>query len=277
MWTSSTACACRPTIHNTPCAGFGCRPKKKQATTTASPTKDCGRSATSRTRGPFYRASDWECYKEVNKKFAVAVIEEMKDSPNPTVFIQDYHLALLPQLVRMRHGPMRGWLSSGTFHGPIQKPSAFALGKRSCLTACSARTYIGFHIPLHCNNFLSTVDRVLESRTDREHMTASRKGHVSTVHPYPVSVALDSMQKNREAKKPSRDTLLAEFGLHAETLVIGVDRMDYTKGIVERTDRHRTSSGRASVVSGTAYDGANWQRRAERGLPAISICIGVSR
>ncbi len=182
---------------------------------------------------PIFRASDWECYKEVNKKFAVAVIEEMKDSPNPTVFIQDYHLALLPQLVKAARPDARVAIF---WHIPWPNPEAFGIcpWQAELLDGLLGADLIGFHIPLHCNNFLSTVDRVLESRTDREHMTASRKGHVSTVHPYPVSVALDSMQKNREAKKPSRDTLLAEFGLHAETLVIGVDRMDYTKGIVER-------------------------------------------
>jgi trehalose 6-phosphate synthase len=75
---------------------------------------------------------------------------------------------------------------------------------------------------------------VLESRTDREHMTASRNGHVTTVRPYPVSVALDNIDPVISAKRPTRDDLLSEFGVHAESMVVGVDRLDYTKGIVER-------------------------------------------
>jgi trehalose 6-phosphate synthase len=93
---------------------------------------------------------------------------------------------------------------------------------------------IGFHIPLFCNNFLSTVDRVLESRTDREHMTARRRRHTSAVRPYPVSVALEGGKPERKTPKPSREELLKEYGLCCETLIVGVDRMDYTKGIVER-------------------------------------------
>jgi len=81
---------------------------------------------------------------------------------------------------------------------------------------------------------LSTVDRVLEARTDREHMTARRDGHTSTVRPYPVSVAFDGSKTERKTPDPTRNELLKEFGLHCETLIVGVDRMDYTKGIVER-------------------------------------------
>jgi trehalose 6-phosphate synthase len=182
---------------------------------------------------PIFRASDWEYYKEVNGKFAHAVLEEMKNSTNPTVFVQDYHLALLPQLVKAARPDARVAIF---WHIPWPNPEAFGIcpWQAELLDGLLGADLIGFHIPLHCNNFLSTVDRVLESRTDREHMTASRNGHVSTVHPYPVSVAFDSAEKNRTAKRPSRDTLLAEFGLHAETLVVGVDRLDYTKGIVER-------------------------------------------
>ncbi len=104
---------------------------------------------------------------------------------------------------------------------------------------------MGFHIPLHCNNFLSTVDRVLEARTDREHMTVLRNGHLSAVRPYPVSVAFDGPTREADAGAEqaavaeeeiafARSELLRDFGVRAESLVVGVDRMDYTKGIVER-------------------------------------------
>jgi trehalose 6-phosphate synthase len=78
---------------------------------------------------PIFRASDWEWYQRVNEKFAAALLEEMKDSASPIVFVQDYHFALVPQ-----------WPSSGTFPGPIQRPSASARGKPSCWTGCWAPT-----------------------------------------------------------------------------------------------------------------------------------------
>lgn len=182
---------------------------------------------------PIFRASDWEFYRQVNEKFATAVLEEMENSAKPTVFVQDYHLALLPQLVKAARPDARVAIF---WHIPWPNPEAFGIcpWQAELLDGLLGADLIGFHIPLHCNNFLSTVDRVLESRTDREHMTASRKGHASTIRPYPVSVALDSGEADSGAKRPSRDALLAELGLRAESLIVGVDRLDYTKGIVER-------------------------------------------
>ena len=184
---------------------------------------------------PIFRSSDWETYQRVNQKFAAAVLNEMKSDANPTVFVQDYHLALLPQLVKAARPEARVAIF---WHIPWPNPEAFGIcpWQAELLDGLLGADLIGFHIPLHCNNFLSTVDRVLESRTDREHMTASRNRHVTTVRAYPVSVALDNAAPDLTAKKPSRDALLSEFGLHAESMIVGVDRLDYTKGIVERLE-----------------------------------------
>jgi trehalose 6-phosphate synthase len=122
------------------------------------------------------------------------------------------------------------------WHIPWPNPEAFGIcpWQARLLEGLLGADLIGFHIPLHCNNFLSTVDRVLESRTDREHMTARRDGHTSSVRAYPVSVAFDGSKPERRTPRLSREELLKKFGLHCETLIVGVDRMDYTKGIVER-------------------------------------------
>ena len=182
---------------------------------------------------PIFRASDWECYQRVNRKFADALLEEMKDSENPIVFIQDYHFALVPRLIKAARPDARVAIF---WHIPWPNPESFGIcpWQASLLEGLLGADLIGFHIPLHCNNFLSTVDRVLESRTDREHMTARRDGHTTSVRPYPVSVALDGSKPDRKTPRPSANELLKEFGLRCETLIVGVDRMDYTKGIVER-------------------------------------------
>ena len=182
---------------------------------------------------PIFRASDWECYQYVNEKFADALLEEMKDSANPIVFVQDYHFTLVPRLIKAARPDARVAIF---WHIPWPNPEAFGIcpWQAKLLDGLLGADLIGFHIPLHCNNFLSTVDRVLESRTDREHMTARRDGHTSTVRPYPVSVALDGSKPDRKTPSRSRDDLLKEFGLRCETMIVGVDRMDYTKGIVER-------------------------------------------
>jgi len=189
---------------------------------------------------PIFRASDWECYRGVNEKFAVAVLEEMEGSVDPVVFVQDYHLALVPRLIKAARPDARVAIF---WHIPWPNPEAFGIcpWQAELLDGLLGADLIGFHIPLHCNNFLSTVARVLESRTDREHMTARRNGHTSTVRPYPVSVALDGSRPNRVKEdfgRPSicatRNDLLREFGVRCEHLLLGVDRLDYTKGIVER-------------------------------------------
>jgi trehalose 6-phosphate synthase len=182
---------------------------------------------------PIFRASDWETYQLVNEKFATALLEEMEGSASPIVFVQDYHFALVPRLVKAARPDARVAIF---WHIPWPNPEAFGIcpWQAKLLDGLLGADLIGFHIPLHCNNFLSTVDRVLESRTDREHMTARRDGHTSAVRPYPVSVAFDGSKPERKTPRPSREELLKKFGLRSESMIIGVDRMDYTKGIVER-------------------------------------------
>jgi trehalose 6-phosphate synthase len=184
---------------------------------------------------PIFRASDWECYQQVNEKFATALLDEMDGSVNPIVFVQDYHFALVPRLIKAARPDARVAIF---WHIPWPNPEAFGIcpWQAELLDGLLGADLIGFHIPLHCNNFLSTVDRVLESRTDREHMTARRLGHTSSVRPYPVSVTLDGMKPSRKTPRVTRDDLLKEFGVRSESLIVGVDRLDYTKGIVERLE-----------------------------------------
>ncbi len=192
---------------------------------------------------PLFRASDWACYQRVNEKFAAALVEEMEGCANPIVFVQDYHFALLPKLIKAARPDARVAIF---WHIPWPNPEAFGIcpWQAELLDGLLGADLIGFHIALHCNNFLATVDRVLEARTDREHMTARRHGHSSSVRSYPVSVVLDGARKeapisNRDGSslktRPfARQILLDEFDLSCESLALGVDRLDYTKGIVER-------------------------------------------
>jgi alpha,alpha-trehalose-phosphate synthase [UDP-forming] len=182
---------------------------------------------------PTFRASDWEAYQLVNRKFADAVLHEMEGNANPIVFVQDYHFALLPHMVKAARPDARVAIF---WHIPWPNPEAFGIcpWQGELLEGLLGADLIGFHIPLHCNNFLDTVDRVLESRTDREHMTVRRHGHSTTVRPYPVSVAIDNVPAERLSWASTRNDMLKEFGTRAQSLILGVDRLDYTKGIVER-------------------------------------------
>jgi len=181
---------------------------------------------------PIFRAADWETYKEVNRKFADALLHEMEGSEDPIVFVQDYHFALLPRMVKNARPDARVAIF---WHIPWPNSEAFGIcpWQAELLDGLLGADLIGFHIPLHCNNFLDTVDRALESRTNREQMTVRRRGHVTTVRPYPISVATDVTKDSRVPSMALED-ILRPFGVHAGRIILGVDRLDYTKGIVER-------------------------------------------
>jgi alpha,alpha-trehalose-phosphate synthase [UDP-forming] len=193
---------------------------------------------------PIFRAGDWECYQRVNQRFADALLEEMEGSEEPVVFVQDYHFALLPRMVKRARPDARVAIF---WHIPWPNPEAFGIcpWQAELLDGLLGADLIGFHIPMFCHNFMNTVDRVLEARTDREHMTVRRHGHFTTVRPYPVSVAFEGVPHvgagdddpdMEEQHAAQRQSLLAEFGVRADCLALGVDRLDYTKGIVERLE-----------------------------------------
>jgi len=191
---------------------------------------------------PIFRASDWECYRRVNRKFADAVLTEMEGCANPVVLIQDYHFALAPRMVKEARSDAR---VSIFWHIPWPNPEAFGIcpWQAELLDGLLGADLIGFHIPLHCSNFLATVDRTLEARTDREHGTVRRGGHTSLVKPYPISVVFDGVtprdagNSEEGSLRPSArvlELLEEEYGVRCEYLALGVDRLDYTKGIEER-------------------------------------------
>jgi trehalose-6-phosphate synthase len=208
---------------------------------------------------PIFRASDWNYYKEVNAKFAKVLIEEMRDTEHPVVFVQDYHFALLPRMIKDARPDARVAIF---WHIPWPNAEAFGIcpWQAELVDGLLGADILGFHIQSHCNNFLETVDRALEARTDWEHFSIRRGGHLSIVRPFPISVAWDEHDPNDSGFKGERPggigrpeivkathnaeleeefeigsgPLHSELGIEGKHLILGVDRMDYTKGIVER-------------------------------------------
>jgi alpha,alpha-trehalose-phosphate synthase [UDP-forming] len=184
---------------------------------------------------PIFRAADWKQYQAVNRKFADALLEEMKDSEKPVVLLQDYHFALLPRMIKQKRPDARVAIF---WHIPWPNPEAFGIcpWQRELVEGLLGADMVGFHIQSHCNNFLQTADRVLESRIDWEHFTVQRLGHRTTVHPFPISVdvADQSSEPSSEPGYDGRSALLKNLDVEALFLGVGVDRLDYTKGILER-------------------------------------------
>jgi trehalose-6-phosphate synthase/uncharacterized membrane protein affecting hemolysin expression len=192
---------------------------------------------------PVFRKADWACYQAVNRKFATAVLEEMEGTEEPFLLVQDYHFALLPRLVKEGRPDARVAIF---WHIPWPNPQAFGIcpWERELLDGVLGADLIGFHTQSHCNYFLETIDDSLESRIDREHFAVNRGGHRTVVKPFPISVAFsapgEKRNNGREKRNgngswlPDRAALFQQLGTEAAFLGVGVDRVDYTKGILER-------------------------------------------
>ena len=205
---------------------------------------------------PVFRARDWEHYYNVNQKFADAILEEIGSEEHPVVLIQDYHFALLPRMVKDRLPNARIAIF---WHIPWPNPESFEIcpWQRELLDGLLGADLIGFHVRAHCNNFLNTVDHVLEARIDWEHFSVKRNDHQSLVLPFPISVEFsetDARTQQRDASEERRE-LLKELGFEATYIGVGVDRVDYTKGIIERfqavesfLERYPSYQGKFSFV-----------------------------
>jgi len=182
---------------------------------------------------PVFRASDWEWYRQANLKFAEAVLEEMAETEKPVVIVQDYHFALLPRLIKQRRPDARVAIF---WHIPWPNPEAFGIcpWQRELLDGLLGADLVGFHIQSHCNNFLETVDQALESRIDWEHFAVNRNEHLTAVRPFPISVVWEEPTQSAVPLYKKQSTLLNELGVEALFMGVGVDRVDYTKGILER-------------------------------------------
>ncbi|MFH0903090.1 MAG: trehalose-6-phosphate synthase [Pseudomonadota bacterium] len=183
---------------------------------------------------PIFRGEDWKYYQSVNEKFADAVCSEV-DTDDPIVLVQDYHFALAPKFIRER-------LPRATvimfWHIPWPNSERFGIcpWRNELLKGMLGSSILGFHTRVHCNNFVDSVDRFLEARIDREHDAIVRHGRTTLVRPYPISLEWPSRWLKTVAPvQECRSSVIRELGLAPDALIgVGVDRLDYTKGIEER-------------------------------------------
>jgi len=183
---------------------------------------------------PIFRSSDWRQYVAINQRFADAVVKEA-DNDDPVVLVQDYHFALLPEMIRKA-------LPKATiitfWHIPWPNPESFGIcpWREQLLRGMLGSTILGFHTPFHCKNFLETVDRYLETRIEHESSTISRRGKLTMVESYPISIQWPPpWQDSQPSVEQCRAEIRKALGLPLDHKIgLGVDRQDYTKGILER-------------------------------------------
>lgn len=203
---------------------------------------------------PRFDPRDWEQYRQVNQKFAAAVLDEVKDEP-AVVFVQDYHFALLPRMlknVRPDLVVLQFW------HIPWPNREVFRIcpWQDEILDGLLGNDLLSFHVQYHCNNFLETVDRSIEARVDMERFAVTRGGHTTVVRPQPISIDPEAATTFAPEELENEEELLrTHLRVQDQRLLVGVDRVDYIKGIPERfravdylLTKHPEFKGRFSFV-----------------------------
>src|SRR5262249_11633537 len=151
------------------------------------------------------------------------------------VFIQDYHFGLTPRVLKEHNSNL---IVAHFWHIPWPNPETFQTfpWKEELLDGLLGNDLLGFHLRYHCQNFLATVDRTLEARVDYERFEITRRGKVTVVRPFPISIDFEAHEADAgsQAIDQEMDRWRRHLRLTDEVLGIGIDRIDYTKGIPER-------------------------------------------
>ena len=181
---------------------------------------------------PVFREEDWMAYRRVNGKFAKELLREIKDVQRPLILVQDFHFTLLPTMIKAARPDAHVALF---WHIPWPSAEAFSIcpWRREILEGMLGADIVGFHTQQYCNNFMDTVAKTIEARVDFEHFSITRGGHASYIKPYPISIAFTDAPEREGTEEPSR-AALEDLGVRTEWVGLGVDRLDYTKGILER-------------------------------------------
>ncbi len=183
---------------------------------------------------PMFDPDHWATYRRVNERFAEAVLQEAGNDPT-FVFIQDYHFALLPRMLRDARSNL---VIAQFWHIPWPNREVFSAfpWQEEILDGLLGNDVLGFHLQHHCQNFLETVDSSLEARIDRAGSEVCRGGHSTTVRPFPIGIDFDESSELAESDEVASHMRRwrKELPLNGKLLGIGIDRLDYTKGIPER-------------------------------------------
>ena len=183
---------------------------------------------------PVFEEVHWRAYQEVNARFADAIAEEIAGQ-RAFVFIQDYHLALLSRMIKERCPDV---ITAQFWHIPWPNPEVFRIcpWQQQILEGLLGNDVLGFHLRYHCMNFVDTVARVLEARVDSERLAVIYGGVATRVRSFPISVDFEAIQEAAETPEVCAEMgrLRQRFQLRGQSVAVGLDRLDYTKGIPER-------------------------------------------
>ncbi|HUQ87707.1 MAG TPA: trehalose-6-phosphate synthase [Vicinamibacterales bacterium] len=228
---------------------------------------------------PEFDDQDWHQYVKVNRRFADAVIEEVAED-RAVVFVQDYHFALLSRFVKEARPDIT---VCQFWHIPWPNREVFRVCPwgEDILHGLLGNDLLGFHVQYHCNNFLDTVDRALESRVDYENFAAWRGGRPTYVRPFPISIDPSLWKGPGKASERANESRSVRkmLGLTDERIIFGVDRLDYTKGIPDRLkafarllERYPEWHGRVTLVQ-VGAPSREHLRRYQALMTEVETCV----
>ncbi len=252
---------------------------------------------------PIFREAHWEAYRRVNKKFAdkIARIVGQKDA---IIFTQDYHFALLPRMVR-RRCPRATCVHFWHIPWPHAEVFSICPWRKEILAGLLGNQLVGFHLQNYCNNFLESVDRELEARREHERGGVVYKDDLTQVQACPISVDFESVSTfaDSEACEKKVAQLRREWRLQDKAVLLGIDRLDYTKGFPDRLrawerclQRHPELTGKAVLVQvaapsrqriqaykdlasevQTLTDEINWRHATNGWKPVLNVAENLPR
>ncbi|MFH1576471.1 MAG: trehalose-6-phosphate synthase [Candidatus Margulisiibacteriota bacterium] len=183
---------------------------------------------------PKFREADWNYYRLINERFAKAILDEIGEKP-AFIFLQDYHLTLVPKLIKEANPNAKIALF---WHIPWPNPEVFRIcpWKKEILEGLLGADLLGFHLNYHVDNFLETINLNLEAKVDKVASSVTYGGIETLVRPYPISIDSANIAKEAASKAVAKDIekIKEELGITSELIGIGTDRIDYTKGILEK-------------------------------------------
>lgn len=180
---------------------------------------------------PVFKPEDWDMYKQVNRIFAEAVAQEAP--PDSSVFLNDYHLSLVARTLRKRRPALRTALF---WHIPWPDVDRLRIcpWRREILEGLLSNDLLAFQVPRDTRNFLTAVIEEIGAPVTGN--TVYWEGHTVRVVSIPIGADFERISTTlRDESMPERmRTLALELGLDDKIVGVGVDRLDYTKGIPER-------------------------------------------
>lgn len=176
-----------------------------------------------------YQAHYWQAYAEVNKLFLQA-IESFAEN-NSTIWVNDYHLMLLPDMIRRA---LPGAKIGFFLHTPFPSYELFRQipERNELIKGLLGADLLGFHIYDYARHFISSANRLIGAHSHNG--TIEYDGRLVKVDTYPIGIDYGRFAAELHCKEAQKELAALEERYKKQSLIVAVDRLDYSKGIVER-------------------------------------------